>query len=82
MMRETAYLILPCANISSIGPMVRSNAEPQCTIELIFKDGGGGTLRGDEAENGINDARLGSRREDGIRFSCWRIANIRKWRVM
>jgi hypothetical protein len=42
------------------------------------RDGLGGNWRGDMELNGMNDRRFGTKYDDGIRFSCCRIANRRK----
>ena len=65
-----------------IGAAVLASASPHNAIDLGFRDGLGGSCSGEEAENGMKDRRLGSKREDGIRLICWRTANMRKCREM
>ncbi len=81
MMPDTAYLIFPCASITSIGDIVFMSAAPHPRRDAAVKEGGGGMVRGEELENGTNDIRLGNNGYDGMRFSCWRMAKRRKCRV-
>ena len=64
-----------------MGAKVVASAPPQDNIEAVVIDGSGGMVSGEEDENGMNDFRLGNHGEAGRRFSCWRIAKRRKWRV-
>jgi hypothetical protein len=65
----------------SIGIRVRSRDTPQNARDEKLKGGVGGNWRGDECENGIKDPKLGRSLDEGMRLSCWRIANILKCRV-
>jgi hypothetical protein len=65
----------------SIGVTVRRRDPPQKARDEMLSDGLGGNWSGDAREKGINDSKLGRSLEDGMRFSCCRIANIRKCRV-
>lgn len=75
------YLAFPCAKIMRIGAAVAIIERVQEANDDRLNDGVGGSCRGEASVNGMNDIRLGNRRELGIICSCCKIANIRKWRV-
>jgi len=65
----------------NIGATVRRRDSSHEMRDDKLSDGFGGNCSGDVHENGMNDRKLGNSFEDGMRFNCWRIANIRKCRV-
>lgn len=64
------YFTLPWARMINKGDAVRIRAELKPRMDCQCVEGRGGKLRGDVAENGIKDLRLGRRRDEGIRLSC------------
>lgn len=64
------YFTLPWTRMISMGAAVRIRAEPKPRKDRQCVVGRGGKLRGDVAENGIKDLRLGRSRDEGIRLSC------------
>lgn len=75
-------LTFPWASMAKNGAAEMAKADPHEIIDPTSKDGGGGSCSGEAAVNGINDLKLGSRRELEIKCSCWRMANMRKFRVI
>ncbi len=54
----------------SIGAQVRYKDSVKLKMDGKLAPGRGGKVRGDVAENGMNDLALGSNRDAGMRFSC------------
>jgi hypothetical protein len=65
-----------------MGATVPNSEDAQDISEAVLRDGAGGSCIGEALVNGTNDLRLGSNLELGMRFSCCRIAKIRKCKVM
>lgn len=63
-------MILPWKRIMSIGAQVRYKDSVKLKMDGKLAPGRGGKVRGDVAENGMNDLALGSNRDAGMRFSC------------
>jgi hypothetical protein len=80
--RKMKYFAFPWIKIIRIGAAVTTIDDPQEINEAELRDGFGGSCRGEAAVNGMNELRLGNKRELGMRCSCCIIANIRKCRVM
>jgi hypothetical protein len=76
------YFAFPWTSMMRIGATVMSIEDAHEINDVGFRDGVGGSWRGEDSVNGMKDLRLGNRRELGMICSCCSIANIRKCRVM
>ena len=81
-MRETKYFAFPWMSMMRIGAAVTAIEDAHAIKDVGFRDGVGGSCRGEVLVNGIKDWRLGKGRELGMICICCNIANIRKCRVM
>ena len=64
------------------GAAVLNKLAPKPRTDVTFQLNGGGLVSGELSENGMNDFKLGNSFEDGIKFSCCRVANKRKCNVV